>query len=60
MLTIGWNALGLTKFGFGRGGEFFDLIVLLVVVCFIAWALARPSGNGAAKAARNGSDAPRS
>ena len=49
MLNPGLNALALIRFGFGRGGGFFELIVLLAVVGTIAWALARSSSTNAAK-----------
>ena len=49
MLTTGLNALGLMRFGFGRGGGFFELLLLMAVVGLIAWALTRPSGRDAAK-----------
>jgi uncharacterized membrane protein len=49
MLNPGANALALMRVGFGRGGGFFELIILLAVVGIVAWALTRPSANGAAK-----------
>jgi hypothetical protein len=54
MLNAGLNALALMRFGFGRGGGFLELIVLLAVVGTVAWALTRSGGTDTAK---TGSDA---
>jgi hypothetical protein len=42
MLTTGWNALALIRFGFGRGGGFFSLFLLLAIASVVGWALTRP------------------
>jgi len=49
MLNPGLNALALMRFGFGRGGGFFELIFLLAVVGVVAWALTRPGRTNTAK-----------
>jgi uncharacterized membrane protein len=49
VLNSGLNALALMRFGFGRGGGFLELIVLLAVVGAIAWALTRSGGSDGAK-----------
>lgn len=43
MLTTGFNALALIRFGGGRGFGLLPLLVLLVVVGGIVWALTRSS-----------------
>jgi uncharacterized membrane protein len=45
MLNPGLIALALMRFGFGRGGGLFELIVLLAVAGIVAWALTRPAGD---------------
>ncbi len=49
VLNSGLHALALMRIGFGRGGGFVELIVLLVVVGAIAWALTRSGGSDGAK-----------
>ena len=41
MLTTGFAALALFRFGVGRGLGFFPMLVLLVVVGAVVWALTR-------------------
>jgi uncharacterized membrane protein len=40
-LNIEFNALAMMRFGGGRVGGLFDVLVLLAVVGAIAWALTR-------------------
>jgi hypothetical protein len=47
LMAMVTNALALMRFGFGRGGGFFSLIILAAIVGVVAWALARPNKNAA-------------
>ncbi|MGA2674090.1 MAG: hypothetical protein ABSE99_12785 [Terracidiphilus sp.] len=49
MLTTGLSALALFRFGFGRGGGFFSLFLLLAIAGVVAWALVRPGPHESAK-----------
>jgi hypothetical protein len=59
MLNSELNALALMRFGFGRGGGFFELLILVVAVGTVAWALTRPSGSDSAKRANAQATQPR-
>jgi hypothetical protein len=54
MLNPGLNALALMRFGIGRGGGVFELIILLAAAGVVAWALTRPGGAGEAKTVNAG------
>jgi hypothetical protein len=49
MLTAGLSAFALVRFGLGRSGGIFSMLILVVVVGAIAWELMRPSRTDSSK-----------